>query len=217
MKEYIDSLYHPVSPGLEQLRKRAEERSIPLILKETESLLCSLIAMKRPGNLLEVGTACGYSSLLFSLCRAQMKITTIELRSASCLMAKKNIEEMGKTKQIQLIEGDAGEVIPCLSKELENGKIAPFDFVFLDGAKGHYLEMWKKCLPLCSPGALIVSDNVLFRGITASEEFLDDRRNRTIMKRMREFLSYISTSPNVATTVLPVGDGVAISVLKNGE
>lgn len=206
---YLDTLYRPLSPFLEGLRMEAEAELIPIILRDTEALLTNLLLLKQPRRILELGTAVGYSALCFATVLPDCQITTLELSPRSCQRAGENIRKAGEDyeSRICIVAGDARETLPKLEP---NG----FDFLFIDAAKGHYQEFWETCLPLCAPGALIVSDNVLYKGITASEDFLTDRRDKTIMRRMRSFLERITTDPGVITSVLAVGDGVAISALK---
>jgi len=214
--EYIYSLYRPLNPFLEQLRRQAEEQGIPIILRDTETLLVTLLQMKQPKRILEIGTAVAYSALCFAWTLPDAIITSIEISERMQEEAQKNIEAAGMQERIRVLPGDALSVLAelCQKREDPAEEVQPgFDFVFLDGAKGHYLEVWQLCTKLCAPGAVIVSDNILFKGMTASDEFLDTRRNRTIMNRMRDYLKEITEKPGVCTTVLPVGDGVAISTL----
>ncbi len=206
---YLDTLYRPPNPFLKRLREEAEAGLIPIILRDTETLLVDLLLLKQPRRILEIGTAVGYSALCFAAVLPDCRITTLERSPRSCRTAEENIKRAGTDceARIRIVAGDAEETLPTL-------ETSHYDFVFIDAAKGHYQEFWEACLPLCAPGALIVSDNVLYKGITASEDFLTDRRDKTIMRRMRSFLERITTEPAAATSVLAVGDGVAISVLK---
>ena len=213
--QYINGLYHPPAPFLEELRADAEQQNIPIILKETETLLLTLIEMKKPKHILEIGTAVGYSSLCFAFATQDCRITTIELQEKMQKTALKNILQAGFSDRIRILPGDAVSVLTKLLEERDNNKESvDYDFIFLDAAKGHYLEFWNLCVGLCAPHAVIVSDNILFKAMTAADEYLDVRRNKTIVNRMRAYLQHISSINGVQTTILPVGDGVAISVLK---
>ncbi len=211
--EYINGLYRPLCPILEELRASAEAQLIPIILRETETLLLTLLKMKNPKTILEIGTAVGYSALCFAFSTEDVSITTIELQERMQKEASANIEKAGMSEKIAILGGDALDVLSELVKKKEAGEGPLYDFVFLDGAKGHYLEVWNLCLKLCEKGAVIVSDNILFKGMTAADEYLDVRRNKTIVNRMRSYLDEITTTSGVQTSVLPVGDGVAVRVL----
>lgn len=214
VKAYIDGLYRPLNPFLDDLRKRAEKADIPIVQRETETLLLTLLEINRPKHILEVGTAVGYSALCFAMAVPGTHITTLELQERLKIIAEANFLEAGMEKQIRILQGDALDTLELLSEEIKGGTSVPFDFIFIDGAKSHYKEIWDKCMHLCKPGTVIVSDNILYKGIVAADDYLDHRRNKTVVKRMRAYLEHISSIPGVTTSVLSVGDGVAISVVR---
>lgn len=209
---YIQGLYKPLNPFLASLRTDAEARNIPVIGKEIETVLRTLLQIKKPARILEIGTAVGYSTLCFAMSCNVSHITTLELQENACREAVRNFEKAGQSDRIRLIQGDALESLNQLIWESKDTKT--FDFIFIDGAKGHYLEVWELCMPLCEPGTVIVSDNILFKAMTAADEYLDIRRNKTIVNRMRAYLNHITGLSGVTTTVMPVGDGLAISVIE---
>lgn len=211
--EYLNQLYRPLTVYLETLRTSAEDNHVPIILRDTETLLLNLLRMKQPKRILEIGTAVGYSSICFASVCPEAKITTLELSKNSADVARNNIEKAGFSNRIQVIEGDAKESLACLQEEMKQGKVEPYDLFFIDAAKAHYQEFWDACEPLWGPKTLILSDNVLFKGMTASDDFVLNRRNNTIIKRMRNYLTTITNLPQVETCVLAVGDGVAISLI----
>lgn len=211
--EYINGFYQPLNPFLENLRARAEKGDIPIIQKEIEVFLLTLLQMNRPNRILEIGTAVGYSALCFATARPGAHITTLELQERHKITAETNFLEAGMEKQIRVVQGDARDSLRVLQDEVRGGKFGPFDFIFIDGAKSHYLEIWDLCVPLCKEGAVIVSDNILYKGIIAADEYLDHPRNRTIVRRMRAYLDHITSIPLATTSILPVGDGIAISVI----
>ncbi|NLP29678.1 MAG: O-methyltransferase [Clostridiales bacterium] len=206
--DYINSLYKPKNIFLEALRAQAEKDKIPIILRDTETLLSVLLEIKRPKRILEIGTAIGYSAIYFAYLMPDAHITTLELKEKMQRKALLNIKEAGFADRIKIILGDALETLSCFNDE------EPYDFIFIDGAKGHYKDIFDSCLKIAKPGTVIVSDNILYRAMIASDDYLDNRRNKTIVNRMREYLKYITAMPNIATSVLAVGDGVAISVVK---
>lgn len=211
--QYLKQWYQPLHPILEKLRLHCEEQSIPIILRDTEMFMVNLLQLKKPARILEIGTAAGYSSIFFAALLPRCAVTTLERSQASVDIARENIKRVGFSHRIRVICGDARETLPLLTREEGQKQGLQFDFIFIDGAKGHYLEFWQSSRPLWERDALILSDNVLYKGITASEEYLSCRRDKTIMRRMREFLTYISQIPEVQTCVLPVGDGLAVSTV----
>ena len=165
------------------------------------------LAATRPMKILEVGTAVGFSTLL--MCEygpENLKITTIENYEKRIPIAKENFVRAGKEKQITLLEGDAADIL----KELRE----PFDFIFMDAAKGQYIHFMPEILRLLKPEGILVSDNVLQDGDIIESHFIVTRRNRTIYKRMREYLYELTHSDELVTSVLPIGDGITVSVKK---
>ncbi|MGI6751047.1 MAG: O-methyltransferase [Anaerovoracaceae bacterium] len=204
----MEGFYKPPSKFLDRLRRQAEDEGIPVLLKETENFLETLLSIVRPNRILEIGTAIGYSALYFKELLPESVVTTVEVREDMARLARDNFLAAGA--EIELIRGDAVQVLKGMAMEKE---VKPYDFVFIDGGHGRYLQIWNALMPFWGKGTVIVSDNVLFKGMTASDEFLDKRRNRTIMNRMREYLEHISKQEGVTTSVLPLGDGIGISVI----
>ncbi len=215
--EYLSGLYRPLNSKLKEFRRDCEEKHVPIILKDAEELILNTIRMKKPKEILEIGTAVGYSAICFATAAPYVNITTLELREATVEKANRNIKDFGFQDRIQVIQGDGRETLLRLKEELSQGERAPFDMVFIDGAKGHYMEFWEKIQSLIAAEAVVISDNVLYKAITASDRFLTLRRNGTIMRRMREYLTHITSLEHVTTCVLPVGDGLAISRFTEGK
>ena len=204
---YINSLKTEEAPFLTELEKWALEERVPIIRKETQSLLKTLLAMKQPKQILEIGTAVGFSSLLMSECVAEdCTITTIENYEKRIPIARENFVRAGKDHQITLLEGDAMEVL--------KGLTGPYDFVFLDAAKAQYIYYLPELLRIMPEGAVLVSDNVLQDGNIVESRFAVERRDRTIHARMREYLYELTHCKELETSVLPLGDGVTVSVRK---
>ena len=181
------------------------EKHVPVIRRETQKLLRTLLALQKPMNILEVGTAVGFSTLL--MCEygpEQLHITTIENDKERALEAEKNFREEGRQEQITLLDGDADDLL----KKLEGS----FDLIFMDAAKGQYVHWLPDVIRLMHPGSLLVSDNVLQNGDLVQSHFLVERRKRTIYKRMREYLFALTHDPLLETVILPSGDGTALSV-----
>ena len=204
---YLRSLESPENPLLEEIEQEALASYVPIIRKETQSLLKTLLTMLRPARVLEVGTAVGFSALLMSEYLPEgAHITTIEKYEKRIPIARQNFRRAGKEEQITLIEGDAMEVLRSLD--------GPFDFVFMDAAKGQYPHYLPEVLRLLTPGGVLVSDNVLQDGSLIESRFAVERRDRTIHSRMREYLYELKHREDLMTSILPLGDGVALTVKK---
>jgi len=207
MTVFIDSLDRGNTPFLDELEKEALRNRIPVIRKSMQSLLKFLLAFKKPDRILEVGTAVGFSALLMSEYGPEgSHITTIENYEKRIPAARENFRRAGKEDRITLLEGDATEVLKGLS--------GTYDMIFMDAAKGQYLHFLPDVLRLLAPGGLLVSDNVLQDGDIIESRFAVTRRNRTIHSRMREYLYELKHHPELETVILPVGDGVTVSVKK---
>lgn len=201
---YIHSLERPDSPVCMEIAREARAAGIPVVRKETAGLLKTLVALKRPKQILEVGTAVGYSALLMSqVMPSDCRITTIEKYEKRIPEARKNFARAGESGRIRLIEGDAAEILAGLE--------GPYDFIFMDAAKGQYLHFLPQALRLLSPGGVLVSDNVLQDGDVIESRYAVTRRNRTIHARMREYLYQLKHTDGLETAIVPIGDGVTIS------
>ena len=204
---YITSLDRGNTDFLNQLEMEALRDHVPIIRRETQSLLKVLLELTAPSRILEVGTAVGFSALLMSTYGpGECRITTIENYEKRISAARENFKKAGKEKQITLLEGDAQKVLKTLEE--------PFDFIFMDAAKGQYIHFLPDILRLLVKGGILISDNVLQDGDIIQSHFAVERRNRTIYKRMREYLSTLKNSSELETAILPLGDGVALSVRK---
>ena len=205
--DYLHSLETENSEILEQIEREALNDGVPIIRKEMQSFLKVLLRIKKPLHILEVGTAVGFSAILMSEYVAEnCKITTIENYEKRIPVARDNFKRAGKEAQITLIEGDAMEVL----KGLEGS----YDFVFMDAAKGQYIAYLPEVLRTLSPEGILVSDNVLQNGEIIESRFVVERRDRTIHSRMREYLYTLKHHEELETSILPLGDGVALSIKK---
>ncbi|MCQ2400891.1 MAG: O-methyltransferase [Lachnospiraceae bacterium] len=205
ISEYLHSLEKEEDKLLSDMRKYAEVNDVPIVRRETESFLRTLCVMKKPEEVLEIGTAIAYSTIV--LARESGHVTTIENYEKRIPIARENIEKSGLSDKIDLICGDAGRILPELSAD---GK--KFDFIFLDAAKGQYLIWLPDILRIMSKGGILVSDNVLQDETVMESRFTVGRRDRTTHMRMREFLYEIKHLEYLETSVIPIGDGVSVSV-----
>ena len=187
------------------MEKYAQQHKVPIIGKDGAGLLAETAAASRPASVLEIGTAIGYSTLIIAENLAPCGvITTIEISPERAGVAKDFFSRSGFADRINLLVGDAAELIPNLPDK--------FDLVFIDAAKGQYLNYLLKCLDKLLPGAVIIADNVLFRGLVTSGE--KPGRYKTIVSRLRSYLEFVNTDRRFSTVLHPVGDGVAISVYR---
>ena len=206
---YLHSLESADIPVLDEIEQEALADMVPIIRKETKSFLKVMLEIKRPVKILEIGTAVGFSAILMGkYSPEECRITTIENYEKRIPVAKDNFRRAGRESQITLLEGDAGEIRKNLT--------GTFDMIFMDAAKGQYIHWLPDVLRLMKEGSVLVSDNVLQEGDIIESHYLVERRNRTIYKRMREYLWQLTHSPVLRTSVLPLGDGAAVSV-KTGE
>ena len=205
MAAFIDSFDRGNTPFLDEIEKNAREAQVPVIRRPMQSLLKFLLELAKPKRILEVGTAVGFSALLMSeYAPEDCHITTIEKYEKRIPVAKENFRRAGREERITLLEGDAMEIL----KTLEGS----FDLIFMDAAKGQYIHFLPDIMRLLASGGLLVSDNVLQDGDIMESRFAVTRRNRTIHARMREYLYELKHIPQLETVILPVGDGVTLSV-----
>lgn len=202
---YINSLDKGNTAVLDQIEREALESYVPIIRKDMQSFLKLLLTMQKPMRILEVGTAVGFSAILMAEYAPEgCQIVTIENYDKRIPIARQNFERAGKSDQITLLEGDATEVLKTLEE--------PFDMIFMDAAKGQYINFMSDVLRLLKKDGVLVSDNVLQDGDIIESHFIVERRNRTIYKRMREYLYELTHREDLVTSVLPVGDGITVSV-----
>lgn len=205
MVAFINSFDKGNTPFLNEIEKFALETEVPIIRKEMQNFMKFLLAFHKPMRILEVGTAIGFSALLMSEYAPKgCHITTIEKYEKRIPLAKENFKRAGKEDSITLIEGDALDVLKTLE--------GPYDLIFMDAAKGQYIHFLPDILRLLPEGGLLLSDNVLQDGDVLESRFAVTRRNRTIHARMREYLYTLTHHEQLATTILPVGDGITMSV-----
>jgi predicted O-methyltransferase YrrM len=206
VKTYIEELLPAHRGLLKELETYAGLHSIPIIQREVAELLKVLVKTAGAGKILEIGTAIGYSAMIMAeAMETDGKIVTLERNEKMIELAKDNIRRGGLDERIRIIPGDALETLNFLP--------GGYDLIFMDGGKGHYHEMLDLAISLLKPGGLLVSDNILYKGMVSSEELVK-RRKRTIVHRMREYLEHITDHKELTTSIIPIGDGVALSYKK---
>lgn len=207
--DYIRSLDSGHGELCDRIAREARAELVPIIRPETAVFLKTVVAMQAPARILEVGTAVGYSALLMAQAMPpEGRITTIEKYEPRIPKAREHFRLAGEEGRITLIEGDAEAVLQTLS--------GPYDFIFMDAAKGQYLHWLPRIQELMAPGAVLFSDNVLQDGDILESRYAVTRRDRTIHARMREYLYTLTHTPVFQTSVVPIGDGVALSVKLGG-
>lgn len=201
--EYLHSLFPQKNALLKEMEEYAKENEVPIIHPEVRVLLEVLCKIHKPKRILEIGSAIGYSAIILAKNLPQDgRLITIERDPEMTSLALKNIEKANLGSIIRVIEGEALEVLACLDSK--------YDMIFIDAAKGYYNEFLELTMPLLEDGGLIVSDNVLYKGMTATDDLVK-RRQKTIVGRMRDYLSLLCENEKFTTSVIPIGDGVAIS------
>ncbi|MBZ9624130.1 O-methyltransferase [Clostridium sp. FP2] len=209
MEQYLRELIPSNTGILEDLEKFALENRVPIVQKETAKFLELMITMNRPKKILELGTAIGYSAILMNLTLGGLsEITSIERDEKMIELAKANIKKYGLQNKITILQGDCLEILENLKGE--------YDMIFMDAGKGHYNHFLPHCLRLLKKQGVLIADNVLFRGMVASKE-LATRRKVTIIKRMKSYLELVSNNDELITSVIPMGDGISVTVRKCKE
>lgn len=207
INEYIRKTIKRTDGVLADMEVYAKENHVPIIHPEVERFISVIGKMKNPKYILEVGTAIGYSAMVMSkFLQEDGRIDTIERNEKIIDIARKNVEEANLKEKINIIQGDAKDVLKTLDTK--------YDIVFIDAAKGHYLDFLQNIKKNLNKNAIIISDNVLYKGMVANDDLVI-RRKKTIVKRLREYLDCICNNELLDTTIIPIGDGVAVSYVKN--
>ena len=187
---------------LEIIKKKALEEHIPIIMDDTLEVIEEKLKDIEVKRLLEIGTAVGYSAMCFSqFLDEDGKIDTIERDTERVTEARENIKKVGVSEKINIIEGDAVEILPTMDEK--------YDVVFIDAAKGKYPFFLKEALRMLKPNGIIFADNILYKGYVMSD--YNKHKQRTAVRNLREYIKEISENPNLETEILEVGDGLAIS------
>ncbi|CDD56614.1 O-methyltransferase [[Bacteroides] pectinophilus] len=203
---YINSLNADNEGVLAEIENEAKAAGVPVIRKEMENFLKVMLAVKKPAGILEVGAAVGYSSILMSMnVDSDCHITTIENYDIRIEQARHNIARAGKESQITLLEGDAMNILKDLPSQ-------EYDFVFMDAAKAQYINFLPEVLRVMKTSAVLISDNVLQEGSIAESRYAVTRRDRTIHARMREYMYELTHMNELITSIVPIGDGITMSV-----
>lgn len=192
---------------LKKIKEEALENHVPIVEDEPLKVIETILKLKRPNRILEVGTAVGYSAINFSkyLCGENSKLKTIELKESMYNKALENITAMGLNDKIEAINADATEYMKNIPDEEQ------YDVVFIDAAKGQYLVFLEEAIRLTKIGGVIIADNMLYRGRTLSD--YNDHKHRTATNRLREYLVVMEEDERLDSTLIKIGDGLAISIV----
>ncbi len=213
VRDFINGYYRPVDQRLAAFRDAGETLKVPIILKETEAVLSMLLKFGKPTRILEIGTAIGYSAAYFAWSCPEAEIITVEKDEYAYKTACANIEMSGLSDRVTLLMGDGQEQI----EKLKDDGAGRFDFVFIDAAKSHYRRFLESAITVCSPGAMIVSDNILMHGMTVTDECDPKNKHRSNIRKMREYVDFITVDKRLETTLMSTGDGLAVSVYKGNN
>jgi predicted O-methyltransferase YrrM len=206
LNQYIEKIIPTRSEQVLKMEQYAKEHNVPIMDLTGMETLLSYVRLKKPKRILEVGTAIGYSSIRMALACENAEIISIERDEERYNIAKDNVRSFHLESRINLLFGDANE----LQSQVE--KYAPYDFIFIDAAKGQYQNFFDHYSSMLSPDGIIVTDNVLFRGYVADESGLESRRLRSLVKKIRSFNEYMMQHPDYQSSILPVGDGMMVSI-----
>lgn len=193
---------------LNRIKEEALNNHVPILQDESLDLILMILNIKKPNKILEIGTAVGYSAINFSryLDGENAKIKTIEIKEEMAKIARENIKEMGLEEKIEVVQADATKYLETLDEE------EVYDVVFIDAAKGQYLVFLKEAIRLIKNGGIIIADNVLFKGRVLSD--YNEHKHRTATNRLREYLKLIEEDKRLKSTLVKIGDGVAVSIVK---
>lgn len=207
ISKYIRVLQPPYEGVLSEIQEEAIDNDVPIVPHEVARFLSVILTMKKPKRILEIGTAVGFSaSLMSKYLDDGGHITTIDRYDIMLADAKKNIARMGIEDKVTILEGDANDILPTLE--------GPYDVIFMDAGKGQYMNFLPHCLRLMPVGGILIADDILQGGYIAKSRYVVERRQRTIHKRLRNFLWEITHNPILETCLLPVGDGIALCYKK---
>jgi predicted O-methyltransferase YrrM len=207
---FINSMNRDDEGIVGEIEREALADEVPIIRKETKEWMKTMLLIQQPSKVLEVGTAVGFSAIYMSQYLPEHShITTIEKWEPRIEQAKLNFARAGVEDRITLLEGDAAD---WLSKLTDS-----FDLIFMDAAKGQYIHFLPDVVRLLAPGGVLISDNVLQDGEVLDSRYVVERRNRTIHSRMREYLYTLKNHEKLETSIIPLGDGIALSVKGNGK
>lgn len=204
--EFINQNTPDTEPFFTELEAYAKEQFIPIITKETRQFLELILKLKQPERILEIGTAIGYSALVFEKATGA-SVDTIEIDDAMAALALNHIRKAGKREKITLYQGNALTVLKFLKRE-------NYDAIFIDAAKGKYPEFFRLCLPLLKQGGLLICDNILYKGMVANEGLVP-RKKRALVHKLQRFIAFVMRHTKLTSSIVPIGDGLMVSIKRS--
>ncbi|MEI4789207.1 O-methyltransferase [Bacillus sp. FJAT-53060] len=209
---YIENLIPSGPDAIVQLEAYAKEHHVPIIEKVSIELLLQLLSMKKPKKILEIGTAIGYSAIRMATALPDAEVYTIERNEIRYEEAIRNIAELQLKERIHVFFGDAMESAKTVQT------MAPYDVIFIDAAKGQYKRFFELFEPMLADNGMIITDNVLFKGLVATnyEEETEDKRKKQLIGKIDRYNQWLMSNSDFQTCIIPVGDGIAIST-KRGD
>ena len=209
IENYLNNLYKLESGELGRLQQFAYDNQLPIIKPDTVQFLKTILALKKPKDILEIGCLIGFSASLMASYNNNIHVTTIDRYDLMIQEAKANFKNLGLLDKITIIEGSAIYIL----ENMKNNNL--FDLIFLDASKGQYINFLPHCLRLLRPGGVLISDNILQSGDIAKKPEQIIKRHRTIYNNMQEFLYAITNTDNLETSIIPIGDGIGLTVKEN--
>lgn len=194
-----------------EMKKYAEEHDVPIIQEQGLELMLQLLRIKNPQSILEIGTAIGYSSLMMARHLPHTKIVSIERDETRYQEAVSYHERASLQNQVSLIEADALEI------KNESLPLLKYDVIFIDAAKAQYQKFFEKYEPLLKEDGMIISDNLIFHGLIFDQQQTQSRNLRQLVRKINRYNDWLAHHEGYDTLLLPIGDGVAISMKKNKE
>ena len=213
VRDFIEEHYQALSPELQAFRKVGENGNVPIIFKETERFLATILTMKRPKKIVEVGTAIGYSASFFATVCPEAEVYSIEKDEYAFSAAIQNIAKIGLDDRIHLLFGDGQEQIEKLRDQGNRN----FDFIFLDASKSSYRRFFESALEIANDSALIICDNIMQHGMTADSALDTKNKHKTSIRNMRAFIDFLCTDKRLTTSILGSGDGLAVSIYNKNK
>lgn len=214
VSDYLEGFFRPINEHMAELRQYAEERHIPIITRDVERLLAVLLEGLKPTCVLEIGTAIGYSSGFMAITWPKCRIDTIEHNLQSYETALENLNKMGLLDKVRVYHGDATDIMGNMIAEQQKTNFPGYDLIFIDASKSRYSGFFNQAMTLIKPGGMILCDNVLMRGTVANDCYDPEGKHKTSVKNIRAFLEHISSFEAVETAILPIGDGISMSIKK---
>lgn len=207
-KMYIETFNQEEDALIEEIEVYAKEHYVPIMARDGIETFIGLLALQKPRRILEIGSAIGYSAIRIARAFPNAMITTIERDVDRYEKAVAYIQRAQLTERIHIIEADALE-FDCKTELVDT-----YDALFIDAAKGQYQRFFEKYVPYVESGGVIYCDNMFMDGLVLLEDENIPRRKRTMIRKLKQFTSWVMAHPDFDTYLLPIGDGLLIAIKK---